>query len=811
MPKMQNREKAIREKLGIPKDAEHVIIFGETSHWDPNWLWTSEEYFNMRIKRIIDEALVELESEPQRVFSIECVFFLKMYWEKCPDKREIVRELINNGRLRLTGSGMTTPDTTLPETESIIRDYLLGQQWMLDNGMKQEPRLAYFPDSFGHSPALPSMLESAGYKYASVCRIDGMSFPGSDYRMSSYYPRPGSSAWLLLKELQTQDFIWKAPDGTEMLTHWNAFTYFHGDNIVYTGPTKWMGILFGIPRRSQSHIAARIKQFCEKLMPLSKTPYMFCPIGMDFNAPIKGLYSLLTRYNEKKYKQTGVYAVLAGMDDYMDLVSFYKNQLPLIPFDPNPYWMGFYSARPGLKMKCKKLVKDLLLAEKLSFCPDNMRKNKPNPIAKALDSAWETAIVSNHHDFITGTTPDRVREIEQKNWLLDADCKVTEKIKEILISCPPPDRSPDSKLPKWNLHEGRLSIESDFFKMELNEAQGGCITKWIDKSTGHNLLSGVGNDLVSYEDSGGLWRMGQEFAGGTFKINERSNKKSASIVTRQKDEILEIEIKSQLEEIPMTRLMWIKKNSPVVRMKLIGSAPLKRTITVRYSTSLRFTVLTMDVPGGAVSRPLKKIFDPTFWAAKSFAHVEDPSSHRGIGVSLYSPACVSGDFIGTLEWTALRNAPKETAFGFLPVPAHPASGTESDENTFDYAVWITPRGDWRENKVYATAKSALSETWLNPGSPDIDTFADSLIGTGHQKIISEAIKPASRGEGVIIRMISYSKGKTLVHLKLNNAKIKKAWLCDSMERNLKRLEVKSGRAILSVEKTITTVRLLLEN
>ena len=36
-------EQSMRQHLGIPDDAERVIVFAESSHWDPNWLHTSEE------------------------------------------------------------------------------------------------------------------------------------------------------------------------------------------------------------------------------------------------------------------------------------------------------------------------------------------------------------------------------------------------------------------------------------------------------------------------------------------------------------------------------------------------------------------------------------------------------------------------------------------------------------------------------------------------------------------------------------------------------------------------------------------------
>ncbi|MEJ2068702.1 MAG: hypothetical protein P8Y09_12325, partial [Deltaproteobacteria bacterium] len=131
---ISDREMELREGLGIPGDAEKVLFFSESSHWDPNWMFTSKEYYRLRINSVLNGAVRECEAEPRRIFGIECIFFLKMFWEKRADRRDSVRRLINEGRFRLTGTGMGTPDTCVPGVEAIIRDYLLGQEWLRGNG-----------------------------------------------------------------------------------------------------------------------------------------------------------------------------------------------------------------------------------------------------------------------------------------------------------------------------------------------------------------------------------------------------------------------------------------------------------------------------------------------------------------------------------------------------------------------------------------------------------------------------------------------------------------------------------------------------
>ncbi len=100
-----------------------------------------------------------------------------------------------------------------------------------------------------------------------------------------------------------------------------------------------------------------------------------------------------------------MWAVNAGLDDYLALVDCHREVLPVLELDPNPCWMGFYTSRPTLKKKCHELVDLLLLAEQLALLPEN--EGQGERTAKAIEEAWWHAAASNHHDFITGTATDQ--------------------------------------------------------------------------------------------------------------------------------------------------------------------------------------------------------------------------------------------------------------------------------------------------------------------------------------------------------------------------------------------------------------------
>ena len=799
-------EKQLRQRLGIPDEAERVIVFAESSHWDPNWLRTSVEYYERFVERNLDKALAELEREPRRIYSVESIFFLRMYWEHQPHQQETVRRLVNEGRLRITNSGVTTADTLLPAAEAILRDFLLGQEWLRANGMQQEPRLAYFTDSFGCSPALPSILQAAGFEQAAITRVDGMWFGGCDYEPPFRFPRPGSSAELLKKGECTFDFVWRDRDGAEVLCHWNGCTYGQGDLLAHRGVSRIYLFPLAIPDRSDRNVRRRIARYAAQLLPYARTPYLFCPIGFDFVPPIPGLVRLLDRYNERHYPKSGLWAVNAGLDDYLDLVDCHRQALPVLDLDPNPYWTGFYTARPTLKEKCHKLVDRLLLAEQLGLLPES--DGGGGGPAPDLHEAWWTAVTANHHDFITGTSPDHVVEREQRPWLdeaLDTAEAAVERLAPAVES-PAGGTARAGTRPRWRRRDGVVEIDTPYGRVELDEQKGGGIVAAYD-AQGHPLLSGVSADLVLYRDSGGLWRMGHEFRGGWLREAGRASDRPAPIQVHEHDGGLEVISEATFGRLTVRRLLWFRQDSPLIQLRVEGRIPERRTLTVRFQTAISTSQLVMGQPGGVVVRPPFKFYRPTFWPLQHFVHFQDDEGGHGLALFVRLPGAITYHQDGRLEVVAVRNATGERAFGFVPFPAAPARGRERHSYAFDHALLFTPAGDWQENGIGALARSAAHTPWHDDGSAELRQRASALVTTDHPDVFVAAVKPASRGQGLIVRLQTFAPPEAPVTLSLQGAHIGAATLCDARERNLQPLDVRDGAVRLTMPGTLATVRL----
>ncbi len=200
-----------------------------------------------------------------------------------------------------------------------------------------------------------------------------------------------------------------------MLAHWHPFTYGQGDMLASVGPLRYMSLPTSV---SDRHLGASrpTRTPGPELAPLARTRYLLCPIGMDFVHPIRGLLELIDHYNAHSYPTTGLWVTNAGADDYLDLVDEHRCELPVLELDPNPYWTGFYSSRPELKRSHRLLVDELVGAEAAAVADGVPGATR---VVGDLADAWWTAAVGNHHDFVTGTSPDRVVRGEQsRGWTL---------------------------------------------------------------------------------------------------------------------------------------------------------------------------------------------------------------------------------------------------------------------------------------------------------------------------------------------------------------------------------------------------------
>jgi hypothetical protein len=161
-----------------------------------------------------------------------------------------------------------------------------------------------------------------------------------------------------------------------------------------------------------------------------------------------------------------------------------------------------------------------------------------------------------------------------------------------------------------------------------------------------------------------------------------------------------------------------------------------------------------------------------------------------------------------VELVALRNALKETAYGLFPLTGNPAKGTEKEACTFDYTIEFTAGGDWRANDLATTACTRSAGPWDDPHMAELWTLAKSQVAISRQDVWALACKPASRGEGRVVRLGTLTGVGKSVTVKVDPPAAQEAYLCDARERDLHPLEIRDGAVRLTMPGTIASVRLL---
>src|SRR5262245_53354145 len=263
-------EGCLRQELGIPPDAQRVVIISQSSHLDWDWRHTFEEYF---AGPVVDPLLFLLPGTVDTIlsdavglmtqfhgtgvpyyYSVAEMGFLARFVQAHPDVVESLHAVGHD--LRIVGGGITSPDSLLPPGESFIRDYLVGKHWV-DATLGLPIRAAWLPDDFGLDAQLPIVLEAMGLVSVGFGRV-----PGVDSSLQSVGfqpPVPGSLAETLLHD--GLDFRWRAADGSEVLAHWMPGGYCQGDFAL--GPVAGRPATAALERLVSMDGAA------------ARTPYLF--------------------------------------------------------------------------------------------------------------------------------------------------------------------------------------------------------------------------------------------------------------------------------------------------------------------------------------------------------------------------------------------------------------------------------------------------------------------------------------------------------------------------------------------------------
>ena len=170
-----------------------VYMIGNT-HFDPVWLWKWDEAMSS-ITATFRSALERMKEYPDFKYSFATPPVFEWIKKTSPELFEEIKQRVKEGRWELAEGWWVQPDCYTPMGESLVRQGLYGQRYLIENFGKCSETV-FNIDSFGHPPTLPQILDKCCIKNYVFCRPEERHI-----------------------ELEQPFFNWKSKDGTTVLAY----------------------------------------------------------------------------------------------------------------------------------------------------------------------------------------------------------------------------------------------------------------------------------------------------------------------------------------------------------------------------------------------------------------------------------------------------------------------------------------------------------------------------------------------------------------------------------------------------------------
>ncbi|MBX3195732.1 MAG: alpha-mannosidase [Microbacteriaceae bacterium] len=189
---------ALAPALAARSDDDFVYSAIGHGHLDMAWLWPMRET-RRKAARTYARALRETAQHEGYVYGTSQP--QQLWWMKHsqPELFSRIKIAVAERRIELQGSFWVECDTNMPGGESLIRQALVGREFLqTEFGLGDDDlRLCWLPDSFGYSGNLPQILRGTGMDWFATIKL----------------------AWNTVTDFPHRTFTWHGIDGSRVLVH----------------------------------------------------------------------------------------------------------------------------------------------------------------------------------------------------------------------------------------------------------------------------------------------------------------------------------------------------------------------------------------------------------------------------------------------------------------------------------------------------------------------------------------------------------------------------------------------------------------
>ena len=500
--------------------APEYTIFGQ-SHLDLAWLWPEQETIRKTARTYSNQLALMDEYDDYRFLLCEPPI-LEWLKEHYPKVYSQVLEKTREGKFFPEGALWVEADTNIPSGESLIRQFVRGKRWFRRE-LGADSRMAWMPDTFGFSAALPQIMKKCGVPYFATQKLLRQD-PEAE-------PFPYNQFW------------WEGLDGSRVKSHIfkkNNARFDTGDLV-----TRWEE-----DRNQQEDI--------DGLM----YPFGF---GDGGGGPTRQMVELARRSADLEGAPRCRMESPVRYFERFDTENILRGELYLA------WHRGTLTSQARTKAGIRKAEQALKALEFHLSQAILQRKALPEGWRDRLESLWKELLLCQFHDVAPGTSIHRVhQEAEARlthvrreaDSLLDILLGAEEgtyhnhhsfPVRGIPAQSSGPLPAPHGFARAEETHDGFL-LENEHLLCRVDRL--GQLQSVLHKQTRRETLSGTGNRLLMFKDVNtcyDAWEIGSMYENVPVDLSGE-----ARIQILQTEEGAALEIRRQLHDSPLVQILLLR-------------------------------------------------------------------------------------------------------------------------------------------------------------------------------------------------------------------------------------------------------------
>ncbi|MEA5606025.1 alpha-mannosidase [Nostoc sp. UHCC 0252] len=809
-----------------------IFLLGH-AHLDLAWLWPVSETWNAAQNTF--ESVLKLQADfPELIFCHSTPALYAWIEEHRPDLFQAIQAQVAAGRWEVVGGMWVEPELNLISGESIVRQLLYGQRYIQEKFGKLST-MVWVPDTFGFCATLPQFFANAGIEYFVTQKLRWNDTTKFDYGAFWWRSPDGSEVFSLMSapigenidpvkmasyalEWQSQtglsESLWlpgvgdhgggPTRDMLETAQRWQKSPFF--PDIEFTTAEKYL----------QQIVETRfIASVSNNNSPPASPPFPTWDdeLYLEFHRGCYTTHADQKRWNrrcENLLYQAELFATLATVScgvtyPKAEIEAAWKQVLfqqfhDILPgssitqvyTDALPQWQQVEQV--GTKILQESLLaiaSHITLSEppKLNSLPifvfNSLNWQRSEVVSLALPTPEEWQIYDTSGKQV-------VSQLSEPSTLLFLASEIPPVGYRIFWLSPSSPSSPPSPslLPDWIL-------ENEFLRVVIDPDTGD-LSSVFDKTYQRELLSGAGNQLQAFKDSGQYW--------DAWNIDPNYTQHPLPSTNLQSIQWLEqgplqsrVRVVRQLGESEFCQDYILQAGSPLLKIATTVNWQENHVLVkAAFPLNIEADFATYEIPCGAIRRPTKPQtpVEEAKWEvpALRWADLTGETQEGIYGVSLLNDCKYGYD-----------SKPNQLRLTLLRSPNWPDS--EADKGFHEFTYTLYPHaGSWesahtvrRGYELNIPLQVILNPANENPSlSAAKDELGVSFLDLSDENLILMALKPSEDDPQQLILRCYECHGETAELSLQSNLGLNLGDTVDLLERS-STTEFSSGQQILTIQ------------